>query len=771
MVAASFAVGITTVVPQLLVPFAAHLAPAAERGRVVGTVMSGLLIGILLSRTAAGFVGTHLGWRAMFWVRRGADAGAGGGAAADAAGPARRWRRCPTARCCARSGGSCAEEPVLRLHSLLGRAHVRRVRRLLGHAGALPPEPARALRPADGGTLRRRGRGGRCGGAARGALCGHARGPEDQRAGHRVLLGSFVVLALLGRWLWGIALGVILLDLGAQANHISNQTRVFALRPEARSRLNTVYMVTYFAGGAAGSWLGTAAWVRFGWTGVCGVGGGLSLVGLVVLGVGWARLERAAVRREELRAGPRGASAGLALYGAGLFPPERGAPMSLPKLTYFAARGRAETARMILAEAGVEYEEVNFEPSKPGERPPSFTALIESGKLPFNQVPFWEEDGLMLAQSDAIVRHLARKYGFCGSGPRENALCDMVAEGVKDLGMEVFKLMSTPPADRPGLRAKLVEAIVPRWLGDFAKLLATAPSAHFVGSSLTYADLAVFSMSRCWRTTTWTRRSSRRIRSSRCSRRASRSARACPRTSPARSATRRSCFRARSPGHAREDLTRGTCPGAHRRRRPGRAVDGALPGAPGGEGARLENTLGHLHPPPEPAASTSEPSSCSARRARERRSSGGGACLRMWGGGPAGWRSPWRGPCSRGCPRRRERSGRSSVRVRTSTWGRSVRADPAAGRARAAGRGPVPPRAEGVDQDAERGKLRASDCSTGEDSVRADYLVAADGVRSSVCEALGIAQRGRGTLGQTSPPSSTRTCLPCGRSTRSGSRC
>jgi predicted MFS family arabinose efflux permease len=89
--------------------------------------------------------------------------------------------------------------------------------------------------------------------------------------------------------LWGIALGVILLDLGAQANHISNQTRVYALRPEARNRLNTVYMVTYFVGGASGAALGGLAWSRWGWLGVCAVGGALSLTGLVVLGLSGLR--------------------------------------------------------------------------------------------------------------------------------------------------------------------------------------------------------------------------------------------------------------------------------------------------------------------------------------------------------------------------------------------------------------------------------------------------------------------------------------------------
>jgi MFS family permease len=68
LAAASLAVGVTTVTPQLLVPFAAHLAEPAERGRVVGTVMSGLLIGILAARTVSGVVGEYLGWRAMYWI-------------------------------------------------------------------------------------------------------------------------------------------------------------------------------------------------------------------------------------------------------------------------------------------------------------------------------------------------------------------------------------------------------------------------------------------------------------------------------------------------------------------------------------------------------------------------------------------------------------------------------------------------------------------------------------------------------------------------------
>ena len=73
------------------------------------------------------------------------------------------------------------------------------------------------------------------------------------------------------------------MDAGVQASHISNQTRIYALAAEMRNRLNGVYMVVYFLGGATGSALGSYAWERFGWPGVCAVGGILGAAGLVAL--------------------------------------------------------------------------------------------------------------------------------------------------------------------------------------------------------------------------------------------------------------------------------------------------------------------------------------------------------------------------------------------------------------------------------------------------------------------------------------------------------
>jgi predicted MFS family arabinose efflux permease len=89
---------------------------------------------------------------------------------------------------------------------------------------------------------------------------------------------------------------VVLLDFGTQASHINNQARIFALDPQARSRVNTVYMVTYFTGGALGSLAGTRAWVHAGWGGVCATGACFSSLALLLLGVRRLAERPAAVR-------------------------------------------------------------------------------------------------------------------------------------------------------------------------------------------------------------------------------------------------------------------------------------------------------------------------------------------------------------------------------------------------------------------------------------------------------------------------------------------
>ncbi|WP_437562084.1 MFS transporter [Sorangium sp. So ce542] len=288
LIAASFAVGITSVVPQLILPFAAQLAPDEQRGRVVGMVMSGLLIGILLSRTVAGVVGTHLGWRAMFWAAAGLMIALGPvlRVALPAQPPAAAMSYPELLRSLGRLARS---EPALRLHSALGALSFGAFSAFWATLALYLQSMPERHGPQVAGFFGLVG----VAGAAAAPLVGRY---ADVRGDRRinalalgVLLASFGVLWLLGGWLWGIALGVVLLDLGAQANQISNQARVYALRPEARSRMNTIYMTTYFVGGAAGAWLGTAAWTRWGWLGVCAAGGAMSAAALGLLWAGSTR--------------------------------------------------------------------------------------------------------------------------------------------------------------------------------------------------------------------------------------------------------------------------------------------------------------------------------------------------------------------------------------------------------------------------------------------------------------------------------------------------
>lgn len=97
-----------------------------------------------------------------------------------------------------------------------------------------------------------------------------------------LVLLSFIIFYFSGHSLVGLVIGVIVLDMGVQATHISNQAIIFALHPGARNRLNTVYMVSYFIGGAAGTFLATELWSSYKWTGVCVIGALVSVIVLVV---------------------------------------------------------------------------------------------------------------------------------------------------------------------------------------------------------------------------------------------------------------------------------------------------------------------------------------------------------------------------------------------------------------------------------------------------------------------------------------------------------
>lgn len=278
---ASFGIGMTTSTVHVIVPFAAHLASPARRGAAVGTVLSGLLLGILLARTFSGLLGAWLGWRAVYWFACVLMLSLA--ALLHFALPVNRpelnlsWAS--LIRSTARLIGT---QPVLREASILGAVFFCAFSAFWTTLVFFLETPP--YRYGSGGA----GLFGLVGAA--GAICAPFVGRTADRYGARrnvlvalwVTFLSFVVLYVFRGHLSGVICGVVLLDIGVQAGHVSNQTRIYGLLPEARSRLNMVYMICYFVAGAIGSYAGTLLWERFAWAGVCGLGCALLLVGCVV---------------------------------------------------------------------------------------------------------------------------------------------------------------------------------------------------------------------------------------------------------------------------------------------------------------------------------------------------------------------------------------------------------------------------------------------------------------------------------------------------------
>ncbi|OLF17252.1 MFS transporter [Actinophytocola xanthii] len=266
-VVAAALVGVTAVAVQVMVPFAAELAPPERRGRVIGTVMSGLLVGVLLSRTVAGLVSGAAGWRAVFWFA----------AALTALVTVLLWWRLPVVqprvrmRYPALLGSVLAlvrEEPVLRRRMLYGGLCFASFNAFwTASAFMLAGAPYRWTTTAIG-LFALVGVAGALGARLAGRLVdrGHA-----SRAMPVFLLAtalSFGLIALGQHWLAALVVGVVVMDLASQAVHISNQNVVYALRPQARSRINTAYMTSYFVAGSVGSGLSAVVYPVFGWTGV-----------------------------------------------------------------------------------------------------------------------------------------------------------------------------------------------------------------------------------------------------------------------------------------------------------------------------------------------------------------------------------------------------------------------------------------------------------------------------------------------------------------------
>jgi predicted MFS family arabinose efflux permease len=270
LVGSSFLIGVTTIVPQLVIPYGAGLAPPAQRGRVVGHIMGGLLIGILAARVLSGALGAVAGWRAMFVLAAVLMIALAVAIVRllPASPPTSRMRYPALLRSLVTIA---RQEPVVRDAAAIGAltfAAFSAFWTTLAFRLEFPPLHY-------GSTVA--GMFGLVGivGALAAPMVGRLADKRTPRAtvlaGLLVLLAAYLVVTVAGHTLIGLVIGVIVLDAGMQAVGVSNQARIYALPAEAHSRLNTVYMVTFFAGGSLGSLLGAWAWEEWRWVGVCGV--------------------------------------------------------------------------------------------------------------------------------------------------------------------------------------------------------------------------------------------------------------------------------------------------------------------------------------------------------------------------------------------------------------------------------------------------------------------------------------------------------------------
>ena len=274
-------VGVSSVVAQILVPFASSLAADDERGRVVGRVMSGLLLGILLARTISGFLAELGSWRLVYALAA--------VAMVVLSGVLRRFlptteppEALPYPTLLRSVGTLVREEPVLRRRMLYGALIFAGFSTLWTPLAFLLSADPYGYGEATIGLFGLAGLAGAGVASAAGRLADAGLGRVASGGFLTLILASWALLALGASHLIWLVVGIALIDLGIQGAHILNQSAIYTLRPEARSRLTTAYITSYFAGGAAGSAAAAFAWQHGGWSSVCWLGAALALLGVGV---------------------------------------------------------------------------------------------------------------------------------------------------------------------------------------------------------------------------------------------------------------------------------------------------------------------------------------------------------------------------------------------------------------------------------------------------------------------------------------------------------
>lgn len=273
--------GFFAVATQAFVAYAASLARPEERGAVVGTVTSGIVLGILLARTVAGAVVDIAGWRAVYLLS----------AAFTLAITAILARVVPAQP---KSGPAVSypkligslftlflQEPVLRVRAILAFLIFADVTTLLTPLVLPLSAPPYSLSHAAIGLFGLAGAAGALGASRAGRWTDEGFGQRVTGVALTLMLCSWILIGLLPYSILFLVAGVLLLDFGLQAVHVASQGLIYRVRPEAQSRLTAAYMVFYSTGSALGSSISTLVYARWAWTGVSMLGAGIAAAALL----------------------------------------------------------------------------------------------------------------------------------------------------------------------------------------------------------------------------------------------------------------------------------------------------------------------------------------------------------------------------------------------------------------------------------------------------------------------------------------------------------
>ncbi|CAJ1229462.1 MFS transporter [Lactiplantibacillus xiangfangensis] len=276
--AASLLIGVTSVAPQVIIPYAGFLAPQGQRGRVLGNILSGLLVGVLLSRTVSGVLASVLPWQDVYLIAAVMIALLG-------IVLIKKLPRDPvtahttTYRAMIKTVPQLVKQyPVLRAAAVNGFV-------LFGVSNIFWATLVFYLQHQYGWGSREAGLLALLG--VTGVLAAPLIGRLADRFRPRTIIGlglvlstvAYVVFILFGTRLAGLIVGIVILDLGTQFGQVANQTQIQNIASNASSRFNSVFMFGYFMGGALGSFFGNLLWDFAGWYGVCGLGFVVLVVG------------------------------------------------------------------------------------------------------------------------------------------------------------------------------------------------------------------------------------------------------------------------------------------------------------------------------------------------------------------------------------------------------------------------------------------------------------------------------------------------------------